>query len=203
MSLDERRNIIENYSKMINVNISLRVSIKVYSDGNIDSNRYTYCLGRIRERNILEIMNFLTDNKKAKEYIQRRINDNSRFIISLDFCSVRFYLDSTFKKNRVSMISVEITDNEFKVRNYIPDFLRVRNIPSKFTSVIRYTDGKTYLTRNDGQTYLRFDKDVNIPISFYQNLCINSDFLEFVQQYERPVWFQFSQSSFTIYFKVY
>ncbi len=199
----------ESFEKFIfdlNVCSSLRVSVKVSISGNIDNDRYTYCLGKLPDSKIKLIMEFLTNNVDAINYILRRTNDSTSFILSFDKETVRFYLDSSFKLNSVSMISIEVNKNEienFKIRNYKPTIFSTSKLPRFFRDVLNYTDSKTFLERSDGQNYLRFKKDIIIPFNFYENICSNVDFLKFIQKYGRiPVWFQFSETSFTFYFKI-
>lgn len=200
----------ESFEKFIfdlNICSSLRISIKVCINGTIDMDRYTYCLGKLSDSKIKLIMEFLTNNVDAIDYILRRTNDSTSFILSFDKETVRFYLDSSFKLNSTSMISIEVfknkEKNEFKIRNYKPTIFLSSKVPQFFKRVLSYTDSKTFLERNDGQNYLRFKKGTDVPFSFYESICSNRDFLEFIDRYGRiPVWFQFSETSFTFYFKI-
>lgn len=193
--------IANNLEKLLidkNIKNSKRVSIKCFKDGSIDSDRFTYSFSKLYDESISLIMDSLTDNTEAKEYILRRTTNKTNFILSIDNKSVRFYLDSNFKLNKVSMISIEITGDKFKVKEYKHE--EFYDIYTFFEDVLQIVDKNSFLTRSDGQNYLRI---VKYPKpEFYFRFCDEEIFKEFIyKNHKTPVWFQYSEESFTFYFK--
>ena len=177
------------------IEFALRESIKISIDGNRDKSRKTYCFGNLRDEELKKILDLMSENERAKKYIMRRNNDNSSFILGIDLNSVRFYLDFGFRNNRVSMISVEIKNETFNVKEYIPTKFDYEISPY-FDKVLDYVDLNSYLIRSDGQRYLRFVK--NIPLHILDYYCPDEPFFGTVGN---PVWFQFSEDAFTFYFQ--
>lgn len=197
----EKRLRLEKYFKEMNMTFSLRVSIKIFRDGNIDSQRYTYCMGKLPDQIITMIMEFTDASKEAIEYIIRRNNDSTNFIMSVDRESYKFYLDSGFKPGKISMISIETKNDFLKVRNYTPIRFDLSLLHPIFHCFLPYMSNKMMLKRSDGQNYIRM-KQEPIPLNVYQNFCCDNQFMTFVKESGNcPVWFQFSSDSFTLYFR--
>lgn len=207
---------LENYFNSLRLRYSLRLSIKMYKDGRIDSQRYTYCIGILEDKIVDEIMTFTNASKESIEYIIRRNNSGSTFILSLDKNSVKYYLDSGFKPKKVSMISVEVSskDSSLKIRNYTPEKFDINLLDPIFHCFLPYMNKKLMLFRSDGQKYIRFENEI-IPYEVYYRFLRNETFLNFINSINdtnsinsvnsyklpKPLWFQFCDESFTLYFK--
>lgn len=202
----ELRSKLDEFITINQISKSLRVSVKVNKNGHIDSNRYTYKFIGLSEIKIDEIMSLLTDNVGAKNYILERINDRSSFFVSLDDKSVKFYLDYPFKMNVLSMISVEIIgddSNNYKIRNYTPGMFKMAKIPRIYRHLLKYIQKNIILERDDFQNYIRFKKEIEIPSDIFLSLSEDSIFVNFIKEHgKEPLWFQYSESSFTLYFKI-
>lgn len=174
---------------------SIRKSIKISITGERDTSRRTVCLGTISDREISEILDIFNAKKEIKKYILRRTNDSTSFIIGLNEKSVRFYIDNGLDYNRAGMISVEIENNSWNVKSYKKHVYKGQ-LDEYFYDLTPYLDIDSFLIRSDGQMYFRVIKQ--IPREILNYYCRNEPFFDEVND---PVWFQFSDNSFTFYFK--
>ena len=183
-------------------NVSRRNSCKVFSSGEIDLNRLTYCFGTLDENIIFELVKLLCDSKDALSYLSRRCNTKHSFILSFATDSVRFYLDNSFRLHEVVIYSVEITKGIISYREYMNETSPKFILHPMFYPIRQYLKTNSYLVRDDGQVYFRFRSPGKPSPDKIANLSPNIFFKDWVfKQSGDLVWLQFSEKSFTVYYK--
>jgi len=184
-----------NFLKKNLITYSIRRSIKITIEGERDKSRKTICIGTLSDRDLKSILDIFKVDNKHKKYILRRNNDSTCIIIGLDSKSVRFYIDNGLEKNKIGMISVEISNGKTSIKTYMGlDYNG--ELEEYFHYLLPYLDLNSFLRRSDGQMYLRVVDE--IPRSLLNFYCRNEEFFDEVGS---PVWFQFSENSFTFYFQ--
>lgn len=104
----------------------------------------------------------------------------------------------------ISVVSIETTQSGFKIKNYTPRRFRMRNFPKNLIPLLNYLNKFMAIERDDSQKYLRFKNDINIPLDIFELINNDPKFIDFIKSYGTiPLWCQFSESSFTFYFKIY
>lgn len=173
----------------------IRKSIKIDIKGNRDKSRQTICIGTLSDKELSKIMTILGSNDRVKKYILRRNIDSTYIIIGFDSNTIRYYLDNGIDKNSSGMISIETKEDKFNVKKYKSQTYN-NQLDDYFHYLLPYLDINSFLVRSDGQMYLRVIK--TIPRDLLNFYCRNEPFFDEVGD---PVWFQFSDNSFTFYFE--
>ncbi len=179
---------------------SLRVSIKCFHDGRIETDRKTYCFRtKLLDGQIGDIISILTSSESAKKFILRRTNEDTTFIVSIDNDkTLKFYLDRGFRIGEIGMVSIEIGESE-KIREYMTIPYNPKLIPDYFQDVRDYVSHDFMLKRDDGQLYSRVKSSFHETV--YTDICDDPTFVDFVSKYsDNPLWFQVCDDSFTFYF---
>ena len=201
-SLLNRKNKLDEFLKINSISNSLRVSVKINKNGYIDTDRYTYNFDKLSNNTINDIISILTDNIEINEFISSR-NNGSSFYLALDKESVRFYVNYPLEIDIISVYSIEVTQFGFKIRNYTPRIFKYSKIPECLKPFLEYLNKNIIVERDDSQNYLRFKNNINIPLEIFESINNDPKFINFVKSHGSiPLWIQFSESSFTFYFKI-
>jgi hypothetical protein len=198
--VDENLNLLRDYCKLNSIIVKCRVSYKITVEKE-DSERYTFCLGKISEINVKEILELYTENKKVINYILRHYNDYTSFIVSITNDGIRFYVDKTFIMNQIGIYSVEILEDKEKYHTYVQNPIDIQYYDPRLKEIMHLLDNNSILIRDDGQQYLRFNKKIKSDL--IETITTSEKMKEWIRsQNSNPVWIQFNEQSLTIYYKI-
>lgn len=168
----------------------------------VDYDRYTFGFDGPTIKNVMDLVNLLTDNQEIIEYVLDKLEEDFNFLLGFNGVRTKYYVETS--SGIIYMIEdIDGATNTYEYLPKDPSEFEQPNIVFEETNLIKTMITRRCLERSDGDLHFQFEEKT-IPISRLEKLSNNETYLNWIHNQGARVlaWISFSSNSFTVYTRI-